>query len=215
MPALHAAAAPLLDSSRLWRMQLDTYEREVERYGGDAGILLSEELFHADSEAVLEIVRVLGPGESDARWRSALLGLHLLLEDFGLTLEEKRELARRACRGYGAEYLAGGAFQREISRRYRDQRRLVEALVGSRDSPPPAFGPIIDALQRRSERVRTAAAELRRLVDAQAATTSLPELVMSHAHMHVNRLLRSSQRAQELVLYEFLSRAYSSQAARR
>jgi hypothetical protein len=32
--------------------------------------------------------------------------------------------------------------------------------------------------------------------------------------MHVNRMLRSAQRAQELVIYELLGRAYSSQAAR-
>jgi hypothetical protein len=38
---------------------------------------------------------------------------------------------------------------------------------------------------------------------------------MSVAHMHVNRVLRSAQRAQELVLYEMLDRVYSSRAARR
>src|SRR5262249_22589613 len=32
LPALQAAVAPLLDDGRLWRAQLDTYEREVERY---------------------------------------------------------------------------------------------------------------------------------------------------------------------------------------
>jgi hypothetical protein len=33
--------------------------------------------------------------------------------------------------------------------------------------------------------------------------------------MHVNRLLRSAHRAQELVLYELLDRAYSARAGRR
>jgi len=42
----------------------------------------------------------------------------------------------------------------------------------------------------------------------------LAELAMSFAHMHVNRLLRSAQRAQELVLYEMLDRLYASRAAR-
>jgi hypothetical protein len=32
--------------------------------------------------------------------------------------------------------------------------------------------------------------------------------------MHANRLLRSAQRAQELVLYDFLDRLYEGQAAR-
>ena len=41
------------------------------------------------------------------------------------------------------------------------------------------------------------------------------DLGASLVHMHVSRLLRSAQRAQELVLYDFLSRIYQSQAARR
>jgi hypothetical protein len=36
----------------------------------------------------------------------------------------------------------------------------------------------------------------------------------SYLHMHANRLLRSEQRAQELVLYDFLLRLYESEAAR-
>ena len=64
LPTLQAAAAPLLEDGRLWRLQLDTYEREVERYGGSAGIVLAEKLFHLDSEAVLEM---LGLFPEDAR----------------------------------------------------------------------------------------------------------------------------------------------------
>src|SRR5262249_36529540 len=37
LPALHAAAAPLLGDGRLWRVQIDTHERRVERYGGAQG----------------------------------------------------------------------------------------------------------------------------------------------------------------------------------
>jgi hypothetical protein len=55
-PALRAAVVPLLDNGRVWRMQLDTYEREVERYGGAEGIELAERLFQADSEAMLQMV---------------------------------------------------------------------------------------------------------------------------------------------------------------
>ncbi|MDP8931941.1 MAG: lantibiotic dehydratase, partial [Actinomycetota bacterium] len=57
LPRLHAAAAPLLESGQIWRVQLDTYEREVERYGGDRGIELAEQVFQADSDAVLAILR--------------------------------------------------------------------------------------------------------------------------------------------------------------
>jgi hypothetical protein len=63
--------------------------------------------------------------------------------------------------------------------------------------------------------VRPLAAELRDLSRRGRLSTSVPEFAMGCAHMHVNRLLRSAQRAQELVLYELLHRYYSSQTARR
>ena len=58
-------------------------------------------------------------------------------------------------------------------------------------------------------------AELKACEQAGELTLPLAELAPSALHMHANRLLRSAQRAQELVLYELLGRAYSSQAARR
>ncbi len=66
--ALEAAVVPLLADGRLWRVQLDTYEREVERYGGGEGVRLAERLFHADSEAVLTAMDDLtGDAGAEAR----------------------------------------------------------------------------------------------------------------------------------------------------
>jgi lantibiotic biosynthesis protein len=213
LPALHAATAPLLDRGELWRVQLDTYEREVERYGGDDAIELAEEIFHADSDAVLAILRGL-PGDSGAelRWRAAMAGIDLLLEDFGLTLDEKRAIARRARAGYGHEFGVDRAFQREVSRRYRDERAGLEALLGP--NPPAALRPSVAALGERSAAIRPRVAALRALAGDGRLLMSLSDVAMSVAHMHVNRMLRSAQRAQELVLYEFLDRIYCSAAAR-
>jgi hypothetical protein len=58
-------------------------------------------------------------------------------------------------------------------------------------------------------------AELCQLSQAGRLSTTMTDLARSVAHMHVNRLLRSAHRAQELVLYELLDRAYSSRAGRR
>ena len=40
LPHLQKAADPFLDDGSVWRLQLDTYEREVERYGGAAGVFI-------------------------------------------------------------------------------------------------------------------------------------------------------------------------------
>ena len=216
LPQLHSATAPLLETGQLWRVQLDTYEREVERYGGEAGIRLAERVFHADSDAVLAIVRELtGDAGAELRWRAALLGIDLLFDDLGLALEQKLSIARRARHGYGSEFGADGDFQREVSRRYRNERASLETLLDPRRDPPAELAASVQALHQRSRVLAPVARELRALADAGRLGVEVPELAMSLAHMHVNRVLRSAQRAQELVLYELLGRAYSSQAARR
>jgi lantibiotic biosynthesis protein len=215
LPSLEAAAAPLLEAGQLWRMQLDTYEREVERYGGDRGVELAEQVFAADSEAVLTIMGPLwGDAGLDLRWRLALRGMDLLFDDLGLTLEEKRFVARRAREGYGREFGIDGNFRGRVSQRYRAERGCLEALLDPGQAPPTPLAPGLEALRRRSLQLAPVTAELRRLGRAGRLSATLADIAMSYAHMHVNRLLRSAQRAQELVLYELLDRAYSAQAGR-
>jgi thiopeptide-type bacteriocin biosynthesis protein len=145
----------------------------------------------------------------------ALRGIDLLFDDLGLTLEQKRATTERARHGYGSEFGAGGDFSREVSRRYRTERASVEALLDPHQAPPAELAASLRVLHQRSMTLAPAAQELRAAADAGRLSAGIPELAMSLAHMHVNRMLRSAQRAQELVLYELLGRAYSSQAARR
>jgi lantibiotic biosynthesis protein len=216
LPSLEAAAAPFLEAGQLWRVQLDTYEREVERYGGDGGIELAEQVFAADSEAVLTIMgQLTGDAGLDLRWRLAMCGIDLLFDDLGLTLEEKRSVARRAREGFGREFGIDGKFRGRVSQRYRGERARLEALLDPGEgSPTPLAAAGLEALRRRSLQLAPVTAELRRLGEAARLSAAVADIAMSYAHMHANRLLRSAQRAQELVLYELLDRAYSSQAGR-
>src|SRR5262249_34672825 len=63
LPMLHAALARATDAGQVWQVALGTYEREVERYGGDEAIAIAESLFHHDSACVLGIIETL---EGDA-----------------------------------------------------------------------------------------------------------------------------------------------------
>ena len=215
LPALQLAVAPLLQDGRVWRMQIDTYEREVERYGGPSGMAAAEKLFQADSEAILRLSHLLAEdARGDLRWRLTLYGMDRLLEDLGFDLGAKRKLLSKLSAGFGREFHAEGALKHELSGKFRTQRQVVEAAlaVDSHADEPLAFGKSV--LQERSRALGPTLAELRDLQHAGELSLPLPELASSFLHMHANRLLRSSQRAQELVLYEFLHRLYESQAAR-
>jgi thiopeptide-type bacteriocin biosynthesis protein len=219
--ALEEVAAPLVDLGVVWRLQFDTYEREVERYGGDAAIGLVEEIFAADSAAVVDILAgpARNPG-SDLRWQAGLAGIARLVDDLGLTFDEQRRLAAESCAGYGAEFGVDGRFRQAVSRRFRRDRRQLEQLVDPVPDPPPdpdrkqGWEAVFSAFDRRSARIRPVAAELRRHAAGGRLTVPLDDLAASLAHMHVNRLLRAAPRAQELVLYEFLDRLWAARTAR-
>ncbi|MDP6958519.1 MAG: thiopeptide-type bacteriocin biosynthesis protein, partial [Planctomycetota bacterium] len=87
LPALFTALEQDVSSGRVWRVQFDTYEREVERYGGVAGMELSEQIFHFDSEAVAALLHEfwdeVSVFKSEVRFYLALLGCDRLLDDLG------------------------------------------------------------------------------------------------------------------------------------
>ncbi|MFP2906594.1 thiopeptide-type bacteriocin biosynthesis protein [Pyxidicoccus sp. 3LFB2] len=211
---LHSALATL-QAGLVHRVQLDTYEREVERYGGDEGILLAEHLFHVDSEAVLELLDTcVGDEGADARWRLTLRGIHALLDDLGLDLEARRQLLSELREAHGKEFQVDGAFERQLGERFRSHRRELEALLWNPAAGEDPLAPGLAVLRRRSERHAPVMERLRTLSAQGALGQALPHLASSLVHMHANRMLRSAARAQELVLYDFLHRLYESRAVR-
>jgi thiopeptide-type bacteriocin biosynthesis protein len=207
----------LIADGRVWKLQLDTYERELERYGGDAGIALAEQLFWIDSDAVLGIVELLdGDAGADARWRLALRALPGTRPALGLSPDDKLAALRRARDTFIAEFGADVRFERAVGARFRTERAAIEALVTAdaaalTDHP---LAPGIELLTARDARLRPVGDALRARDASGALSPPLADIVWSYLHMHANRLLRSEQRAQERVLYDFLARIYASQKAR-
>jgi thiopeptide-type bacteriocin biosynthesis protein len=207
LPALAAAAEALLADGQIWKLQLDTYEREVERYGGPSGIALAERVFHADSEAVLALLELVAGDEgADARWRLALAGCARLLDDLGLTTEEQLAVAERIAAGYAREHGADPPLRKQLAARLRVERSNLEALLAAGDGDGHPLAPALAVLARRSRRLAPVVAELRRRAAAGRLTLPLTDLAPSYLHMFVNRLLRAEARVHEMVLYDFLHR---------
>jgi thiopeptide-type bacteriocin biosynthesis protein len=188
----------------------------MERYGGPLGIAHAEAIFHADSDAVLEILSAFRGDEGlDRRWRLAVAGIDALLDDLGLDRDAKLEVLTRLRDSFGNEFRVGKVHRKRLAGKFREQRRSLTDLLDGRGESAETLSAGLAAIRRRSERVAGAMAELRKLASAGTLTRTLPDLATSFAHMHVNRLLRGAHRAQELVIYDFLKLLYVSKAARR
>lgn len=216
LPQLQDRAAAMNAAGLVWKLQCDTYEREITRYGGDAGIRLSEQLFFADSDAALRVVEILADEESaDARWCIVLRGMDQLLDDLGLAIEEKRAVVERSRVSFGSAFNAQQALLgRQMGQRFRERRSQLEALLNRAHDAGSSLAAAFAAYDERSARLGPIVASLRDAASSGRLGDSLANLAASYLHMHANRLFRSSARAQELVLYDFLSRLYLGQIAR-
>ncbi len=215
LPRLHAALEPLLADGRIWRVQLDTYEREVERYGGPEGIGLAERLFQIDSESVLAILEMLeGDEGADLRWRLALRGVDMLLGDLRFDPETRMRVMRGMREGFSREFGGGKGLRVQLDQRFRQEWRSLTPLLDPAGDAASDLAPALEVLHQRSARNAPIVAELRDLEVSGRLNQSLAELAPSLVHMHVNRIIRSAQRAHEMVLYDFLYLLYESRAAR-
>jgi lantibiotic biosynthesis protein len=216
LPAVQAATSRLLKDGGLWRIQFDTYEREVERYGGAEGIELAEQLFQADSEAVLQLISMLDQGDQglEQRWRLTMRGIDALLTDFDFDLDSKCGLFQQASRNLAEVERLDKSLRSELSEKFRKERKSLEELLDPACDAVNSLLPGLDILRQRSERIAPIVAELNACEQTGRLLVSVKDFAPSCAHMYANRLLRSVHREQELVIYDFLSRLYKSKAAR-
>ena len=193
------------------RLVFDTYEREIERYGGDAGVEAAEQYFWADSEAIVQLLDpVEGIGIShDLRWQAAIPGIDRLLSDLGFDLAAKLQVMRKLRDRFGREFHADAAFARQLAAKYRAVRPGLERLLDSDASIPS-----LDVFARRSTHAREALVRLHAAAHAGLLEVPVALLAESYVHMHLNRLFRAEQRAQELVIYDFLTCLYEGRVAR-
>ncbi len=199
LPRLHGHLEERQTQGLLWKWQVDTFEPEWERYGGSLGFALAEEWFFEDSQCVL--AHLVGGLTLEQRWRVGLRQVDAVWATLGLGLQARRALAQTIRDGFRKEFADSGEGAVQMGARFRALRKELESELFPAVPPPLTQ-------------------ELRGLPQLWAAfdqgllQVELGGLAGSLAHMHLNRLLRSSHREHEWVLMEFLARLYESRLAR-
>lgn len=215
---LERAVVPLAECGAVHKLVLDTYVRELERYGSDRGIELVEELFWRDSEAVLGIVELLdGEDGAAARWKLCVRGVDSMLDAIGLDPSVRERICNDAREMLGRELHATTYSWSAIGDKYAAERADLETMI-SRDPQRDAthdYQPGFELLARRDSAVAEIGAELRRRDDAGELRPRLVDFAWSLVHMHCNRMLHASHRAQELVIYDFVRRLHGARRNRR
>jgi thiopeptide-type bacteriocin biosynthesis protein len=205
---------PKLREGTVSRIQVDTYVREIERYGGDAGMLPCEGVFGADSEAAARLIALLAEGSERDRWGWALLSIDSMLQAFGYDLTARHAFEERRAAAYASELRMEGDFEHGLNKAYRRERSFVDGLLAPKEEATGLLARARAALDDRSRALRPHVAALRSAERARQLTTSVDDILASLVHMTANRMVRTFPRQQELVLHTYLARSYASMLAR-
>ncbi|MCD8540417.1 MAG: thiopeptide-type bacteriocin biosynthesis protein, partial [Leadbetterella sp.] len=192
---------PFERNGLVWKVQADTYRRELERYGNEV-IKAVEKLFWIDSRMYLDFLRQTGGDErEDLKWLWGLRNIDGFLAAAGLDIAGKKALMEQVRSHFAEEFNMDQGLKSQIDRRYRARRKKMEEFLNGHESVrlPSGEIPLSDLWK-----------EIRDTVEEPVV---FERILTSCIHMTVNRLVSSGQRLHELLMYDFLCRYYTSKTA--
>jgi thiopeptide-type bacteriocin biosynthesis protein len=200
-------------SALSWRITCDTYVREIERYGGLAGMELCEHLFSNDSQSAVRIsARYAGDQHSEARRHLVVRSIDLYLAAFGLDEARRLALARSVL---ATRMRNPGSPPKDLlASRFRKERSLLEAALVNTDDLVEGLRHGGAMLDERQAEMKGSIAELQRLAEMNMLCTPLDLIVRDLIHVGVNRLCRRAANYEETTAWAFLARMYDARLAR-
>lgn len=198
--ALYPVFDDLLQRDIVWKLQTDTYNREIERYGEDT-IALSEKIFYLDSEMIVQYL-AFKPHLSDAQTELlfSLLAIDAFLNSFGLNGADKLALLDELQFSFKKEFQADKYLKKELDKNYRELAARIEVFLNAPHAEHIGLTQLITEKQRR----------LKPIVAGLTKQLQVPlfYFLQSHIHMMVNRQYTSKQRYYECLIYDHLHRYY-------
>lgn len=176
---------PYLEDKLVWKVQQDTYQREIERYGEDQ-MLLTEEIFFHDSLLFLSCMED-EDFEDDQRIRflASIKNMDNWLSMYEMPLHERITFCTGMSDAFAHEF--GRDVKRQLNAQYQEWRK-----------------PIADFLK--SDRFNDVFAE--RTIKLKSRALSLDN-ISSYIHMSMNRWFTTEQRFMEYMAYYFCGKYYN------
>lgn len=214
--SMNSALSRYVNSGIVSKVMIDVYERELNRYGQDT-IEMSEKMFCTDSIMIINLISFLsGKGESseNIRWKFGVKAVDRLLSDFGYNLNGKLEAIERMRDGFNKEFGIENNVKKQLNDNYREVRKEIEELMKESGSGFEYSSVFNNLLDFKSASTQNIIAELLDPAGQNCLKVDQTGYIASLSHMMLNRLFRSNQRAQEMVIYNYLWKYYDTVRAK-
>jgi thiopeptide-type bacteriocin biosynthesis protein len=173
------------------RLSFDTYDREIERFGGTAGTAAAEAIFGADSRVVIEMLRLRQVGLLDMDMTTlAVLSIDDLLAGLG---------SSEASLVWYREKVTSRTVAGE---EYRRRKANLRSLLGDPEylRRQPGGDALARVLAARRDDLATISSKLDALAAAKELFQPKSALVRTCVHLHCNRLLGANQLTEDQIL---------------
>lgn len=218
--SLNEVLEPAVESGLIHKIELFTYQREVERYGGSLAIDLCESIFMEDSELILNTLKYTAELDDEVRWRVSLLAIDQMLTLFGYGDRDKLRLIDNLRAGFGVEFNENANLRKQLGNKYKlvNQKLRSDLLMFLNNSSQNYTEDnhiIYPLIENWINKVKPHVFKLKELLAEGKVTCTMDILLGSIFHMHNNRMFKAYGREHELVVYDFLRRFYFSESKRK
>lgn len=182
----------------VWRIQADTYNREIERYK-PYSIDVTEDLFHAESVSTALALPKLKNYKT--RMLFCIKSIDRLMDLFNLSTQHKELLTSRLDEGIGATFgrTKSVTLKKKMSEIHRENRVFVDQVLKS--SNTSLDKDLLATIEMRNNYLKEHGFSN---IDINEKFKYLASVI----HMTCNRIFHHKQREQEMVVYFLMSNAY-------
>lgn len=183
-----------INSGEISTVIIDTYKRELERYGENT-IDKAEEFFFKSSELVLNFLEY----DDEEKIIVAMYYIESVLSALELTIEEKSNWIKNYNNAFKIEFKADKDLKSKLKKKYLDfypkylDFFTSDEYIGIRNLIQKNVTDVELLFEKKIEQENSA------LLDVK-----LEDFFQSIFHMHINRLFVSNQRLFEMIIYDYL-----------
>ncbi len=181
-----------INNFMVWKIQLDTYQRELERYTL-SNYDKTEEIFYLDSELSKEMIEnAYNTGDENIEWLGGLKSIDSFLNViFKKRLEDKLKFIKTMADSFAREFQMDKGLKKAINTKFKKYLPVIQLVINEKWE---LLNPVYEAVRKRDEQVKIL------IAGENLNYHSLGGMI----HMMMNRLFKSDNRKHELVMYQFL-----------
>lgn len=193
----------LIQKNFIWKVQNDTYLREIERYGLQT-MQDSETLFYYDSKMIMKYLDLQNNFEKEEmQLLFSFLSIESFLNAFSISTSEKLALLDNLQQGFKKEFNATKVLKSELDKHYRELQKDISNFLSFNKSYE--VSQLYEIIEQKSKSINPIAKTIK--VNLEINLTSF---LSSHIHMMINRQFTSRQREYETLIYDHLYRYYKT-----